>query len=105
MEISGSDGIDVDQDRRTCAVHCRMLKREGVRVVHAPDVQAAKHALHNSARYYIPLPSPHPSPPFPLAPSSWVSESPEWSSEEANGPQLVHPIRFPASRAPFQQQL
>jgi len=28
----------------------RMLKREGVRVVHVPDVQAAKHALHNSAR-------------------------------------------------------
>ena len=29
---------------------CRFLKREGLRVVHTPDVQAAKHAQYNSSR-------------------------------------------------------
>ena len=28
----------------------RFLKREGMRIVHAPDVQAAKHAQYNSSR-------------------------------------------------------
>ncbi len=31
-------------------VQSRFLKREGLRVVHAPDVQAAKHAEYNSSR-------------------------------------------------------
>ena len=29
---------------------CRFLKQEGLRVVHTPDVQAAKHAHYNSSR-------------------------------------------------------